>query len=76
MSYWSKLPSSLLSEPQKDALHDLEAQFSLDKPLMLKTLDQFLFEFNEGLGRQATKDEADTFLPMMWALCRDIVCYT
>jgi hypothetical protein len=63
----SQLPADLLSPGQQDALSQLEQQFRLDVQLMQRTLKQFLYEFDEGLGRQATKEEADTFLPMMCA---------
>jgi len=61
----TSFPTSSLSPAQQAALSELETVFSLDKTIMQKTLDRFLFEFNEGLTKIATNEDEDTFLPMM-----------
>ena len=67
-------PAGHLSKPQQAALDQLESDFKLDKALLQKTLDRFLYEFKQGLSKVATAedDNLDTFLPMIPTFIHDV----
>lgn len=63
-SYLSRLPADKLPDQLRAAIAELEPQFDVDLHAVLK---QMLWEYNEGLNKRVTTDNADTFLPMMCA---------
>ena len=64
-AYLTPFDSSKLENKTRAAVEALEAEFDVNAELLSKILDQFLWEFNEGLSKQAGDHDRDTYLPMM-----------
>ena len=63
-AYLTPFPADALPERLRAAIAELEPQFDVDLHAVTK---QMLWEYNEGLNKRVTADNADTFLPMMCA---------